>query len=616
MDPPEPTPSVADQLALHTASETLGDALASNGLQVQFEVPPAPARADRLEVRFALEEEDPDGRLSYLDRTFAGQRVRVQTARILRPPTGLIVLSTAGAPLRDFELAVTYQTQDVRGVPHFAATEFAVLSATSGAQAAHASGPGAYAPTPGTCIEEAILRFGAFPAGMPPVKWPLFEGCNWSKCSDAALGWLEVHHNVWRASQMISVLDGMHPAQRSYFWGRPGRDANDAPVSLRSSPEHWYGSFDADRYSAIREVVNDFRGIMSSAKTGGIKVRLSCPSYASNPGNVCFNSNAMAHHWVKGWINLCDSAFTDTNCNADNVGDGVARSLHHEPLHHVFTHLNGAKALMDTKSHWHGGSCLSNPMTAPMYCESENAPNNIEHFVAAGNACGHLDKLATSVDAHALFIQTIGDMVRDGTMTHWPALTAPTPTPPNCFGSPGCQCEATDPWTPPDGDHAINLQCPDNDGLSVCMRTTFNASDTVGICTLCDEHRGPGCPCNDLSSPCDDGFCFGDDTQGNASATGTCYDTPPPAWGCLADCEMLLGNGAFCMNHHPGGARCVPQGTSTSEAHNCWNSGGHMDPQELACTLQSECISNQACQALGYPVYFVCDGTLRCIPQP
>ena len=616
VDPPEGAPSPTELLAPTTPSEPLGDTLATNGLQVQFAVPPAPARANQVELRFPLDREDPAGRLTSLERTFAGTRVRIQTAPPpSRAPTGLVILSTGGAPLNQLELAVTYAVQDLRGAPAFAATDFALYTA-SGAQAAHTSGPGAFAPTPGSCVEEGILRFGPFPAGMPPVRWPIFNGCSWSKCSDAALAWLEVHHNVWRASQMIAALDGMHPAQRSYFWGRPGRDTNDEEVSLRSSPEHWYGAFDADRYAAIREVVQDFRGIMNKAETGGIDIRLSCPSYASNPGNVCFNSNAMAHHWVKGWINLCDSAFTDTNCNADNVGDGVARSLHHEPLHHVFTHLDGVKALMDTKSHWHGGNCLSNPITGPLYCETENAPTNIAHFTAAGNACGHLDKLATSVDAHALFIQTIGDMVRDGTMTHWPALTPETPNAPSCYSDPGCLCDPTDPWTPPDGDYSITKQCPDNDGLAVCMKTTFNASETVGICTLCDEHRGPGCPCNDLSTPCDSGFCFGDDTQGNASSVGTCYQASPPSWGCLADCEALLGNGAFCMHDHPGAARCVPVGTTTPEAHNCWNSGGHMDPQELACTLQAECGNSADCHNLGYPTYFVCDGTLRCIAQP
>lgn len=616
VDPPLTTPSIADQLAVPTTIEPLGDSLASNGLQVQFAVPPAPARDNVLEVRFPLDREDPDGRLESFEATYAGQRIRVQTGRALRAPTGLLVLSTGGAPLRSMELSVTYQTRQIRGTNNFAATDFALHSVSSGAQAAHGAGAGSYAATPGNCIEEGILRFGPFPAGMPPVKWPIFNGCNWSKCSDAALGWLEVHHNVWRASQMIAVLDGMHPAQRSFFWGRPGRDANDDPVSLRSSPEHWYGTFDGDRYDAIREVVQDFRGIMNKAETGGIDIRLSCPSYGSNPGNVCFNSQAMAHHWVKGWVNLCDSAFTDTNCNADNVGDGVARSLHHEPLHHVFTHLNGVKALMDTKSHWHGNACLSSPITAPMYCETENAPNNISHFVAAGNACGHLDKLATSIDAHALFIQTIGDMVRDGTMTHWPAITPATPTPPACYGDPNCLCDSTDPWTAPDGDYSITKQCPDNQGLSVCMKTTFNASDTVGICTLCDEHRGPGCPCNDLSNPCESGFCFGDDTQGNASATGICYQANPPSWACLADCEMLLGNGAFCMNDHPGGGRCVPVATATNEAHNCWNAGGHMDPQALSCSFQPECVSTPDCHNLGYPSYFACDGTNRCIAQP
>lgn len=136
----------------------------------------------------------------------------------------------------------------------------------------------------------------------------------------------------------------------------------------------------------------------------------------------------------------------------------------------------------------------------------------------------------------------------------------------------------------------------------------------MGICTRCDEHRGPGCPCNDLTSPCDDGFCWGDDTNGEYSATGTCYDDPPPTWGCLADCEELIGPGAFCMHDHPDHARCVPVGTTTPEASNCWWDGGHMDWQELECTLAEECVSSEDCWDLGYPSYFICDANVRCVP--
>jgi hypothetical protein len=208
-------------------------------------------------------------------------------------------------------------------------------------------------------------------------------------------------------------------------------------------------------------------------------------------------------------------------------------------------------------------------------------------------------------------------MVDAGTMTHWPKLGDPTPQPPECTGEIGCLCEATNGWEAPDGDYAADQYCPDNDGLAECMTTTFNASSEVGICTLCDEWRGPGCPCNDVGEPCDQGSCWGDDTGGPSNATGTCYvDDNLPAFGCLADCEALLGNGAFCMHDHPDHARCVPVGTTLPEASNCWWFVGHMDPQTLSCTSEEECVNDSDCHDLGYPIYFDCDASLRCVPNP
>jgi hypothetical protein len=198
----------------------------------------------------------------------------------------------------------------------------------------------------------------------------------------------------------------------------------------------------------------------------------------------------------------------------------------------------------------------------------------------------------------------------------WPQPAPPTPHPPQCVGGAGCLCEDTQDYYAPDGDYSPTQYCGDWDGRAECVKTTFNASETVGVCRLCDDQRGPGCPCNDVQAPCAVGSCFGDDTDGPASSWGQCF-VEPPTFACLADCEALLGNGAFCMTDHPDHARCVPVGTTLPEASSCWLDEGHMDTNTLACTATPECGPGApgavSCADLGYPPYFVCDTSQRCV---
>jgi hypothetical protein len=53
--------------------------------------------------------------------------------------------------------------------------------------------------------------------------------------------------------------------------------------------------------------------------------------------------------------------------------------------------------------------------------------------------------------------------------------------------------------------------------------------------------------------------------------------------------------------------------SSPSPAADYWWDGGHMDPDTLACTHEPECGSDLSCEDLGYPSYYVCDGTQRCV---
>jgi hypothetical protein len=605
---PQARPAVVPDLAF---------AISTDGIELDWQ---AGGTTRWVEVVGSLAGDAEAERLGFVVEIFARQPVRIQKEPRDPRQVGELVLSTQGRPLADFDVLVRYAVDGKASTVTMYRVDL-VEQATGAVHDSVKPDP-TFAAVPGSCEEEAMVRFGSFPYGLPPIRWPEITGCDGRKCVDVAFAWLNLHHDVWRANQMIAVLDGMNPPQREYFWSQPGADENGEAVGQRSSPAYWFGEYDGDRYAAVRETMTDFWNIVLTAKTGSIDLRLQCPDYSQNPGNVCFsNSAVLGHHWVKGWVNFCDAAFSEDDACDDGI-DGVDRVMHHEPLHHVFTHINGLKAIRDTISHFHGGSCVSSPTTHAVYCEEGNGQHDVRHFVEYGEGCWHHDKVVQTVDANALFVDTIGGMVLGGEMTTWPKPTDPTPQPPECQGGVGCLCEPTGGWEEADGDYSADSYCPEYDGFETeCMATKFNASSTVGICTSCEDFRGPGCECNDLTAPCEKGFCWGDDTGGVASAVGTCYVDPPPSWGCLADCEALLGDGAFCMTQHPDGARCVPYGTTLPEASNCWWDGGFIDPEEGCVTEVDdqgalECNHTSDCAALGYPATFVCDATLRCVAQP
>lgn len=185
------------------------------------------------------------------------------------------------------------------------------------------------------------------------------------------------------------------------------------------------------------------------------------------------------------------------------------------------------------------------------------------------------------------------------------------PSAPSCVGGEGCLYETVGFGDAPNGDFADDTFC--DDGLQ-CQATSIGGT-TYGICGNCADERGAGCACDDgaTNQHCAPGLQCWDMDPTLPSNQGVCYGDEAPSFACLEDCELVAGNGAFCMHDHPGRARCVPYGTTLPEAYNCWQDGGHMDPQELSCTTSAQCFQASDCHALGYPFHFFCDGTLRCV---
>ncbi len=195
-------------------------------------------------------------------------------------------------------------------------------------------------------------------------------------------------------------------------------------------------------------------------------------------------------------------------------------------------------------------------------------------------------------------------------------FSAPTPTAPDCYGTEGCRCldvvvgYPSGEDTIPDGDYSSDQYCPnDGDVDVVCSKTTFNASQTVGICKRCDTFPLPsGCPCRN-SDECGYGdSCYGADTLGGGS-TGLCLDsTQPPKWTCLADCERLFNSSAaWCYVDHDTGGRCFDVSCSAPfDTNECATE----DQVCVGGECVVECESNADCGALGYPAAFECIGNI------
>lgn len=486
-----------------------------------------------------------------------------------------------------------------------------------------------YTDTPGSCEEQGLVQFGPLPQGMPPVDFPIFNWCDGTECPQVALAWVRTHHAAWRLSQMFEFMNDLHPEQRAYVWDRPGVTSTGDAANSKSRPSRWFGPYDPSRFQAALEAVRKYWTTVSTAKAGATDLRLQCPSAYDQEFHPCltapsFGTSPLGMHITKGYMNVCPPAFqTPPYGSYATKQERVDATVAHEPLHHIFT--NG-EALTDAKVHWHGDTCGGTPDTAKLYLYGIEVPvvdPLLSHFTdyrAPGDDdCGHHDQLVHAVDTYAQFARSVGTLVRQGDMVAWPKWADPTPTPPSCVGDIGCLCEETAFGEPPDGNYLPTTYCEDNEAEpTVCMKTKFNASDTVGICVNCGDHRGPGCPCHPLA-PCDEGSCYGQDS-GPGNMTGTCYGDEPPAFVCLANCEGVMGPDAFCMTDHPGGGRCVPQGTPTPDAHNCWEGGGYIDPEGDCAQYECGPLADLAadppitCQDRGYPNTYKCDeGTFRCV---
>jgi hypothetical protein len=626
VDPPEPPedyepPPYVPHPTIGTLTRGF---LTHDGAQVAFypeDLPTTWIASLVVDIVDPEDEETTEGR-TYADTHAYGHDIRIITNDTPiedRYPEDTLVLDAGRLTLDDVELAVRLQLDNAPGAAPSAELLGYDLITHAGVPVAGQSSPNQGFQVPLTCPEQALLNFGPLPSDMPPIKLPIIRpSCQASaKCIRIVETWIRGHHHAWRANQIIEGLSKMSAGTRHALWGNSGADKDGEALgatdgSHPTSPHYWYGAFTDDRWARIKMAQEKLWKIYRTAHTddGAIAIRFRCPTVdgdansVGDPGNICFTStaNPSAHHFSKGWINVCPRGF-DLDAHA------LQKIFLHEPMHHVFA---TGVAVRDLWTHWHGSTCAASPKTEFMYGIGR-IRELATYLNSQGQGCGHRDISPKTIDAHALFMREIGTRVRNGEMWWWPHIQA-SPQPPTCTGDPGCLCDEVPtggPQVAPNGDYSPNHHCTDHDGVATCVKTAVTAGAIVGICTRCEDERGPGCECNKIHMPCDVGECFGDDTHGYAAGWGECYKAPPPPWACLADCQRLFNDtGAWCYFDPPAGQpRCMDSECDVPTAYNC-------AIQNQVCRdgtcVAMECGPGTTCADLGYPPYYQCSSSFKC----
>ncbi len=298
------------------------------------------------------------------------------------------------------------------------------------------------------------------PPEMPAIHLPDFVDGSCERDEpgyplyQAKQAWALAHYNTWRAYQLLEFIGESASQFRDDYWADGYRSADGDD---NWSPRHWFGPWKGYRFDAIRKVVRAEWDRFRSAETGGIKIKLKCPTKQNepnNPGNVCFTAAPPAHHVVKGYVNLCEGFFDESERYRGLL-------VAHELLHHTSAvykeDIWKSVPLGDTHLHAHGDACLSGVKTEKMY-----GPDKILHL-AATPECNHRDKNMANNDTYAWFITRLGSAVRSGKLQRFPTEGVPWDTPG------GTTNECSEMHHPPPGP---DIQDPDEcfkaDGQTIC----------------------------------------------------------------------------------------------------------------------------------------------------
>jgi hypothetical protein len=593
----------------------------------------------------------------FFDR--AGYHCALGAAQTTKPAGLDCWWRASGNSIDGFQIATEYNLDTQNRIE---LNEISVQTASGAAVGSRFSPVGGFAQPPGNCVEEAYVRFGPLPHDFPnPIVVPQITGypggtdpgeCSWGQCSDLFLAHLRSIHGLWRMGQIFTIMENMGHDQRRWAWGRPGGHL-DWKGDLESlgdwtKPEYYWGAYDEDRFDAIADFVHTHLTNLEKGEVDNRDIKWTC----GGPGLCDGDNTYKAMTWPRGNTTFCSEMwdYWDSPTCQDRKIDGIARLVLHESMHlrkvdygsysayigdlHLHHHDPNSCVVTNDWFRDYGSPSCSAGWANAFSAASDHGVYELAHYYNQDDPpdqCGHRHDATQNIDNYVAFAEITDIKVRTEGFRWWP-LPETSPEPPACQGTPECLCDDVGPGDAPDGDFAIDKFCDNNQNPDylphlVCRAESFQGQ-SYGVCEDCDEvgNRGPGCPCNDVQFPCNVGECWGDDTNGLASAVGTCFDTsmPPhqtPTWDCLADCDHLYGVGGWCAWNHDDRARCVPGGVGLPEAVNCWNDGSWIDPNTLECAPVgvNECEVSSDCQDVwGYPQPYGCvlsnEGWKRCVP--
>ncbi|NIX16536.1 MAG: hypothetical protein GWN11_11855, partial [Candidatus Dadabacteria bacterium] len=112
---------------------------------------------------------------------------------------------------------------------------------------------------------------------MPAINFPEIDCEGLHRCIKARLGWMQGHHHLWRARQMIHTIAAEDKKwKRGYLWNQPGADKDGKKLSEKTSPAYWFGPYEDYRLYAIKQALDKVWNIFTSNKTGGLTLKLRC----------------------------------------------------------------------------------------------------------------------------------------------------------------------------------------------------------------------------------------------------------------------------------------------------------------------------------------------------
>lgn len=261
-----------------------------------------------------------------------------------------------------------------------------------------------------------------WPADMPPIHLPDLIDCetdimvNDTESEHDAIvrSWGMAHHHAWRAWQMMNILEALWPHTGNKW--QTGWVEEDGPENW--SMREWFGGYNSAHYAALD---TEIRQLWQRVRTGvydGLSMHLKCEKLY-HTGNVCLSFSPVAHHWVKGYLNVCNAWY---DWYADYYADRTithrrAFILLHEMMHHSYVTIgdDNAKGVIDTHTHGHGNNCLSNVATGSF----THYDDQIEHLASTA-ACKHQKKNLRSPSSYAFFVSKLGAAIWDGDLKSFP----------------------------------------------------------------------------------------------------------------------------------------------------------------------------------------------------